>query len=196
MFQRRYCSEPKRHSKRHRKGTSIKYVHTVHCVCVVVYLYCSVSVLSTIVVRMELLKKRARLFLFFMFSARKKQKKEVPQWKLDIAEGSGAVDDGSDDLPPLPPTPPRAPPTPPEAPSDAAGAAGSAEEAKAEDDDDDDDVDLSKYELGSEEGGMVLVRTHIGLRGSSEFASWTCASEGGARNDEGASVGSGTSRMQ
>ena len=104
------------------------------------------------VVRMELLKKRARLFLFFMFSARKKQKKEVPQWKLDIAEGSGAVDDGSDDLPPLPPTPPRAPPTPPEAPSDAAGAAGSAEEAKAEDDDDDDDVDLSKYELGSEEG--------------------------------------------
>ena len=74
------------------------------------------------IVRMELLKKRARLFLFLMFSARKKQKKEVPQWKLDIAEGSGAVDDGSDDLPPLPPTPPRAPPTPPEAPSDAAGA--------------------------------------------------------------------------
>ena len=118
------------------------------CTCTVVLVYYQLCT----VVRMELLKKRARLFLFLMFSARKKQKKEVPQWKLDIAEGSGAVDDGSDDLPPLPPTPPRAPPTPPEAPSDAAGAAGSAEEAKAEDDDDDDDVDLSKYELGSEEG--------------------------------------------
>ena len=107
-----------------------------------------------------------------MFSARKKQKKEIPQWKLDQMRAEEEERSGS-----LAAREPEAPPPEPEKPRSSTGAASSScttataapararspdpnaelwGEPAADDDDDDDDFDASKYELGGgEEEGEV-----------------------------------------
>ncbi len=104
-----------------------------------------------------------------MFVARKKQKKETPQWKLDMEAAAADASAGSSSSKPAPaaaPTPAAAPPArtpdpPPEArpasstastheppsPSDAWSRAAPPDD----DDDDDDDFDASKYDLGGGE---------------------------------------------
>ena len=116
-----------------------------------------------------------------MFSARKKQKKEVPQWKLDqmreeseTAEQSGETatrDEGanhqhesssasSSTAPPAPAAPAPAVPAPAPSPAPAAARPRSPDpnadawgEGADDDDDDDDDFDASKYELDDTAAG-------------------------------------------
>ena len=105
-----------------------------------------------------------------MFVARKKQKKETPQWKLDMEAAAADASAGSSSKPPPPaaaaPTPAAPPPTPdpppearpaistasthePPSPSDAWSRAAPPDDD--DDDDDDDDFDASKYDLGGGE---------------------------------------------